>query len=142
MLSTELALKANMEYVHVIMDVSAGIKAYHLMWNYPERWKLIIIHLDDFHIFIAFFSVIGKFISGSDFEEIVYQSNLCTSRSLNAALSGKHCTQCWWVWWWWQGQRLVVTLPSGFVCLALLFFVYFDIPLLCSQGNTPWSSLL
>ena len=31
LLSTELALKANMEYGHVIMDVGAAIQAYHLM---------------------------------------------------------------------------------------------------------------
>ena len=37
LLSAELALKANMEYVHVIMDVGAAIKAYHLIWNDPER---------------------------------------------------------------------------------------------------------
>ena len=85
-LSTELALKANMEYVHVIVGVGAAIKAYHLIWNDPERWKRIIIHLGDFHSFMAFFGVIGKFISGSGFEEIVYQSDLCTSGSLNAVL--------------------------------------------------------
>ena len=46
---------------------------------------------------MAFFGVIGKFISGSGFEEIVYQSDLCTSGSLNAVLSGKHYNRCWWV---------------------------------------------
>ena len=61
-LSTEFALKANMEHVHVIINVGAAIKAYHLIWNDPERWKRIIIHLGDFPSFMAFFGVIGKFI--------------------------------------------------------------------------------
>ena len=57
----------------------------------------VFIDLGDFHSFMAFFGVIGKFISGSGFEEIVYQSDLCTSGSLNAVLSGKHYNRCWWV---------------------------------------------
>ena len=85
-----------MEYVHVIMDVGAAIKAYHLIWNDPERWQRIIIHLGDFDSFMAFFSVIGKLISGSGFEKTVYQSDLFTSYSLNAVLSGKHYNRCWW----------------------------------------------
>ena len=96
LLSTELALKANMEYVHEIMDLGAAIKSYHLIWNDTERWKRIIIQLGDLNSFMAFSGVTGKFIVGSGFEEIVYQSNLCTSRSLNAVLSGKHYNGGWW----------------------------------------------
>ena len=97
LLSTELALKANMEYVHEIMDADVAIKSYHLIWNDTERWKRIIFHLGDLNSFMAFCGATGKFIVGSGFEEIVYQSNLCTSRSLNAVLSGKHYNRGWWV---------------------------------------------
>ena len=45
----------------------------------------------------TFFGITGTFISGSGFEEIVYQSGLCTSGSINMLLSGKHYNRCWYV---------------------------------------------
>ena len=96
-ISQNLAMKANMKYAHITFDVGAAIKGYHLIWNEPELWKNIIIHLGDFHSFMAFFGVIGKFIAGSGFEEIIYQSGLCSSGSIKMLLSGKHYNRCWWV---------------------------------------------
>ena len=40
---------------------------------------------------------LGIFIAGSGFEEIICQSSLCTSGSLNVVLSAKHYNRCWWV---------------------------------------------
>ena len=37
-----------------------------------------------------FFFVIGKIIQGSGFEEIVYESGICTSGGLKGVLNGKH----------------------------------------------------
>ena len=45
----------------------------------------------------TFFGITGTFISGSGFEEIVYQSGLCRSGSINTPLSGKHYNRCWYV---------------------------------------------
>ena len=79
------------------MDVGAAIKAYHVVWNDAEYWNDIIIHLGHFHTMMTFFGIIGTFQSGSGFEEIVYQSGLCTSGSINTLLSGKHYSRCWYV---------------------------------------------
>ena len=84
-------------YAHITLDVGAAIKASHVIWNDPDLWKNVIIHVGDFHCFIAFFGVVGKFIVGSGFAEIVHQSGLCTSGSLKMLLSGKHYNRCWWV---------------------------------------------
>ena len=46
---------------------------------------------------MTFFDITGTFISGSGFEEIVYQSGLCRSGSINTPLSGKHYNRCWYV---------------------------------------------
>lgn len=62
--SNKLAMQANMKYTYIIIDVGAAIKAYHLIWNKPEKWKRVIIHLDNFHGSMAFFGVIGKFAAG------------------------------------------------------------------------------
>ena len=95
--SRKLTKNANMMYAHIIMDLGAAIKAYHVVWNDADYWNDIIIHLGDFHTMMTFFRIIGTVISGSGFEEIVYQSGLCTPSSINTLLSGKHYSRCWYV---------------------------------------------
>ena len=92
--SRKLAKNANMMYTHIIMDVGTAIKAYHVVWNDADYWNDIIIHLGDFHAMMTIFGIIATFISGSGFEEILYQSGLCTSASINTLLSGKHYNRC------------------------------------------------
>ena len=65
------------------------------MWNEPERLKNIIIHLNDFHCMKEIFTVMGKLISGSGFEEIIFQSGLCSSESSSGVVSGSHYNRCW-----------------------------------------------
>ena len=51
-----------MKYAHIVMDVGAAMKAYQVIWNNPELWSDIIIHLGDFHAMMMFFSVIGDYL--------------------------------------------------------------------------------
>ena len=48
---------------------------------YPETFSNIIIHLGDFHLMKEIFSILGILIQGSGFEEIIFQSGLCTPGS-------------------------------------------------------------
>ena len=77
-----------MRYTHVIFDLGAAIKGFLVIWNQKEHWKDIIIHLGDFHAFMAFFGCVGKYITGNGFEEVVLQSGLCKSGSISGVLSG------------------------------------------------------
>ena len=77
--SRELARKANMKYTYITLDVGAAIKAYHVIWNNPNLWSDIIIHLGDFHAINAYFGAIGTFVSGSGFEDILLQAGLCSA---------------------------------------------------------------
>ena len=71
-----------MKYAHFTLDVGAAIKEYHVIWNYQEKWKNVIIHLGDFPGFLTFSGIIVKHIKSSGFEEVVYQINLCSPASL------------------------------------------------------------
>ena len=95
--SRELRMASNMQYCHITMDIGAAIKAYQVLWNNPQIWNDIIIHLGDFHAMMACFGAIGSFIKGSGFEEIVFQTGLCSPGSINGAISGKHYNRCWYV---------------------------------------------
>ena len=93
--SRELSRQSNMSYAHITLDVGAAIKAYHVIWNNPVLWSDIIIHLGDFHAMMAFFGVIGLLVSGSGFEEVLFQAGLCSSGSITGVISGKHYNRCW-----------------------------------------------
>ena len=67
-----------MKYTHTL-DVGAAIKAYHVIWNNPNLWSDIIIHLGDFHAINAYFGAIGTF----GFEDILFQAGHCSPGSLN-----------------------------------------------------------
>ena len=70
-----------MTYAHITLDVGEAIKAYHVIWNDPDLWKNVIIHLGDFHCFMAFFGVVGR-----DLTPVWSMHN----RILKMLLSGKH----------------------------------------------------
>ena len=89
--SRELAKKSNMKYVHIMFDVGAAIKAYHVIRNDSDLWNHTIIHIGDFHAMMAFSA------RSSGFEEIAYETGLCPPGSINALLSGKHYNKFWWV---------------------------------------------
>ena len=80
--SQELAMASNLTYAHITVDAGAAMKFYYIVWNNPVEFKNVIIHLGDFHAMMEFFAVIGKMIEGSGFEEVVYQSGLCSSGGL------------------------------------------------------------
>ena len=37
--SEKLAAQSNMKYTHIVLDCGAAIKAYHVLWNNPDRFK-------------------------------------------------------------------------------------------------------
>ena len=93
--SRNISKQGNMKYAHIVMDVGAAMKAYQVIWNNPELWSDIIIHLGDFHAMMMFFSVIGDYLKGSGFEEMVFQGKLCTPGSIKGVMKGKHYNRCW-----------------------------------------------
>ena len=79
-----------MKYAHISVDAGAAQKFYHIVWNNPIEFGDVIIHLGDFHATMEFFGTIGKLVTGSGFEGVVYLAGLCTSRGIKGVLSGKH----------------------------------------------------
>lgn len=84
-----------MPYVNVTMDVGAAMTAYKVLWNFPVKFKNVMLHLGDFHYMKENFAVMGKMIAGSGFEDIIFQANICSSGCLNGVLNGSHYNRCW-----------------------------------------------
>ena len=93
--SQGLASVSQMKYTHITVDAGAAQKFFHVNWNNPEEFRNVIIHLGDFHSMMGFFGNIGRLVSGSGFEDVVYQSNLCTSGGITSVISGKHYNRSW-----------------------------------------------
>ena len=91
----KLCREANMPFVNVTLDCGAAVNAFKLVWNYPDIFDNVVIHLGDFHFMKEIFSILGLLINGSGFEEIVFPSGLSTSRSLNGVIAGSHYNRCW-----------------------------------------------
>ena len=89
-----LAVDVNMPYVNLTMDVGAAMNAYKVVWNFPLKFANVMLHLGDFHFMKENFAVIGKLITGSGFEDIVFQANICSSGCLNGILNGSHYNRC------------------------------------------------
>ena len=89
------ANQVQLPYANITFDVGAAINAHKVLWNYPERFKNIIIHLGDFHFMKEMFTVLGNIVCGSGFEDIVFQANICSTGSLNGVLAGSHYNRCW-----------------------------------------------
>ena len=84
-----------MKYTHITVDAGAAAKFHHIIWNNPVEFNDVLIHLRDFHGMKEFFSIIGKIIQGSGFEDIVYQAGFCTSGGTNGVLTGKCYNRSW-----------------------------------------------
>ena len=95
--SQKLASASNMKFTHITVDGGAAMKFFHVVWNNPDEFNNVLIHLGDFHAMMEFFSTIGKFVAGSGFEEMVYQAGLCTSGGIKGVISGKHYNKSWMV---------------------------------------------
>ena len=65
------AARVKMQYENMTFDIGAAINAHKVLWNYPERFKNIIIHLGDFHFMKEMFAVLEKLVCGSGFEDAV-----------------------------------------------------------------------
>ena len=77
------------------MDVGAAVKAFQVIWNNKIISSDILIHPGDFHYMVMFFSVIGSYLKGIGFEEIISPAKLCTSGCIKGIINGKHYSRCW-----------------------------------------------
>ena len=90
--SMHLSKISNMKYTHITFDVGASEKYFNVIWNNPDEFKDVILHLGDLHASMHFFPCIsncGKFVTKSGFEEIVYQARMCSVSRIKPLLSAK-----------------------------------------------------
>ena len=54
------AVKRNIKYANITFDIGVAMNAYKVLWNYPDKFKNIVIHLGDFHFIKEVFAILGN----------------------------------------------------------------------------------
>ena len=93
--SVRLSKLSKMLYTHITVDIGAAEKNFKVKRNNPTDFQNVIIHPGDFHGIMQFFGNVGKFVSSSGFEDVVYQAGLCSAGAISKVLSGKAYNSCW-----------------------------------------------
>ncbi|KAG1711251.1 hypothetical protein GQR58_002553 [Nymphon striatum] len=92
-----LAASSNMSYVNITLDVGAAMNSYKFLWSNQHLFGNVVIHLGDFHFMKENFQVIGMLVDSSGFEDVVFQSGICSSGSLNGVINGRQYNRAWFV---------------------------------------------
>jgi len=74
----------------VTMDLGAARLAFDVQSNDSKRFSDVIINLGAFHTMCSYMGAVGKMMCGSGFEDILIESGVCASGSINQVISGKH----------------------------------------------------
>jgi hypothetical protein len=90
--SMDVSRKLNQNFTFVTFDLAAAKLAYKIMWNKPDVFTNVFVHLGAFHIrpMCCYLGALGTFMAGSGFEEIILQAGVCASGSIAQVMSGKH----------------------------------------------------
>ena len=78
------------KYVKTTFDLGVCMKAYPILWNWPERYSNHIVLLGSFHLACAFMNMIGKKMAGSGWTDFLLEADLVGSGSVHGVITGKH----------------------------------------------------
>lgn len=85
----EAGKEVGQDYHIVTYDLGVCLKAYPLLWNYPNKYNKHIVLIGTFHIVCAYMKMLAKKMKGSGFSDILIESGLMSSGSMVSVLSGK-----------------------------------------------------
>ena len=89
-LSKAASDEVGQEYTIVTFDLAVAKKAYAIVWQKPEVFGKVIVRMGGFHLLCAYMGALGKIMKCSGFEEILIESEICASGSIEKVMNGKH----------------------------------------------------
>ena len=91
--SVEATEKVQQQYTFITFDLAMAKIAYGIVWDMPEKFANVIVHLGGFHTMCAYMGALGQMMSCSGFEDVVIESGICASGSIRQVMNGKHFTR-------------------------------------------------
>ena len=89
-LAEEATAEVGQEYTITTCDLGVCMKAYPLVWNYPNRYAKHIILIGTFHLTCAYFRMIGKKMDACGLSDVLFEAGLVGSGTIYGVLSGKN----------------------------------------------------
>ncbi|XP_011171576.3 uncharacterized protein LOC105204222 [Solenopsis invicta] len=81
-------------YMQVTYDLAIAKVALQIQRTEKPRFDNLFIHVGMFHVMMAYFKAIGKFINNCGISTVMINSDLLASGSINGFLEGKHFNRC------------------------------------------------
>ena len=78
------------QYTVLTFDLGVAKKAYEILWQNSNIFSDVLVRMGVFHITCSYLGALGKRLCCSGFEEILVESGICASGSINKVMSGKH----------------------------------------------------
>ena len=89
-LPQQASREVHQQYTVVTFDLAVAKKAYSLVWQSLEEFSDEIVRMGSFHLTSAFMSALGKKMRCSGLEQVLIESGISASGSLEQILTGKH----------------------------------------------------
>lgn len=90
----KVAEKCQQEQIIVTYDLQIAKMAMEIVEKERPKFDKIFVNLGAFHTQMALFRAIGKYIDGSGLVDVLVQSEVLASGSMNSFLDGKHFNRC------------------------------------------------
>ena len=88
-LSRQASREVHQQYTVVTFDLAVSKKAYSFVWQSPGEFNDVIVHMGSFHLTCPFMGALGKKMRCSGLEEVLIESGICASGSIEQVLTGK-----------------------------------------------------
>ena len=90
----KIAAECNLRTIPVTFDLAIAKVAYQIQATESPAFDAVFINLGAFHIEMAYFNAIGKYINESGGPYILIESGVLASGSLHGFIKGKHYNRC------------------------------------------------
>ena len=85
----KIKVQLRLNYIVCVFDQAIYCKAMELKWRYPDKYKDCILMLGIFHMIMMYLGIIGKKFSDVGLKDLIIQSDVVATGSVDKALSGK-----------------------------------------------------
>ncbi|KYN03439.1 hypothetical protein ALC62_05715 [Cyphomyrmex costatus] len=92
--SKKVARECGQDYIEVTYDLAIAKIALQIQSTEKGLFDILFIHLGAFHIMMAFFKAVGKFIDYCGLSVIMVNAEMIANGSVNGFITGKHFNRC------------------------------------------------
>lgn len=93
-MAKEIAEKCHQQHIIVTYDLAIAKMAMQIQEKEKPTFENIFVNLGAFHMEMAFFKTVGKYIDSSGLVEILVQAEVLAGGSMNSYLDSKHFNRC------------------------------------------------